>query len=65
MNLRILPPENATIKDCYRHLNHMVRVRTKATRLSRQLSGHMVATGPVGDLVMLKFLLPRYGYRLI
>jgi len=62
--MRILPPEGATVKDCCRHLRHMVRVRTKKTALRRH-SDYMQASGPVGDLVMLKFVLPRYGYRIL
>ena len=64
MKLRILPPDGVNVSDSHRHLRHVVRVKTKETSLLRTRLGYSVALGPVGDLVMLKFVLPRYGYRL-
>ena len=64
MKLRILPPDGADVKYSYRHLKHLVRVKTKEASLSSTRLGHLVVTGPVNDLVMLKFVLPRFGYRL-
>jgi hypothetical protein len=64
MKLQIFPPEDFSLAECIYHLRHLVRTRAADTTLRKTRRGYIDASGPVGDLMLLKFLLPRYGYRL-
>ena len=64
MKLRIFPPEGFSVADSYPHVRHVVRCRTSDTALSRSRHGYIRADGPVPDLVLLRFVLTRFGYRL-
>ncbi len=64
MKLRITPPEGFTAEECMSHLKQVVRTRARSTVLHWHL-GQLQLVGPVPDLVLLKFHLRRFGYKLI
>jgi len=62
MRLRVIPPEGFTERECVAHLRQVLRTRTGDTIIHHRRGG-LRLIGPVADLVPLRCLLRRFGYR--
>lgn len=62
MRLRMVPPDGFTAEECLAFLRQVLRTRTRGNVLHDR-SGKLELVGPIPDLVPLKFLLRRFGYR--